>query len=191
MPQSQPQPPPPPTPHPSHTHRSEPARSTKDSLPRATFWVCRFVLSMQMVMMRWEREDSRFMWVLLTRRPASPDSTTSISWRAEEMLSTMVAPGTVTTPLGSFLISSRLDLCCRQGQGGGGQETAVSRLPEWMAPPSWQVDQTLHQALTHPHKHAACTQTTPLPPSHPCHPPPPPSTPTHQLLALALVCQQV
>lgn len=45
---------------PTTTHRSEPARSTKDSLPRATFWVCRLVDSTQIVMMRCERDDSRF-----------------------------------------------------------------------------------------------------------------------------------
>ena len=46
-------------------HRSEPARSTNDSLPRATLCVCRLVASMHTVMMRCEREDSRFIcgWV--------------------------------------------------------------------------------------------------------------------------------
>ena len=44
----------------SWTHRSEPARSTKLSFPFVTFWVCRFVDSMTMLMIRCDRDDSRF-----------------------------------------------------------------------------------------------------------------------------------
>ncbi len=41
-------------------HLSEPARSTKDSLPLVTFWVCKLVASMITDMTRCERDDSRF-----------------------------------------------------------------------------------------------------------------------------------
>jgi len=44
-------------------HLSDPARSTKLSLPRVTFWVCRLVASMMTLMMRWLREDSWFICV--------------------------------------------------------------------------------------------------------------------------------
>ena len=50
----------------SGEHLSEPARSTKDSLPRVTFCVCRLVASMQTEMMRWLRELSLFICVLAT-----------------------------------------------------------------------------------------------------------------------------
>lgn len=55
-----------------------------------------------------------------TRRRARPDSITSMSSRAEVMLSTSVVPGTDTTPLGSFLISSLGALYCRGGGWGWG-----------------------------------------------------------------------
>lgn len=38
--------------HAAAAHLSEPARSTKLSLPRVTFWVCRLVASMMTLMMR-------------------------------------------------------------------------------------------------------------------------------------------
>lgn len=41
-------------------HRSEPARSTKLSLPRVTFCVCRLVEFTTIDMIRWLRLDSRF-----------------------------------------------------------------------------------------------------------------------------------
>lgn len=51
---------------------SEPARSTKLSLPRVTFWVCRLVASMMTLMMRWLREDSLFICVEDTCRCVWP-----------------------------------------------------------------------------------------------------------------------
>lgn len=43
-----------------NAHRSEPARSTKLSLPRVTFCVCRLVDEMMIDTIRWLRLDSRF-----------------------------------------------------------------------------------------------------------------------------------
>ena len=132
-------------------YRSEPARSTKLSLPRVTFCVCRFVDVTMIDMIRWLRLDSRFIcttrrckcqwydpyeakqfhqrrsalngssrcpvqemkplhagartWVAATWRFFCPASMAAHSCLAE-VTSTTVAPGTVTMPLASFLISS-------------------------------------------------------------------------------------
>ena len=65
------------------THLSEPARSTKDSLPLVTFCVCRLVASMMTDMMRCEREDSRFICVEDTCRRCCPFSMVASSSRAD------------------------------------------------------------------------------------------------------------
>jgi hypothetical protein len=54
------------------THRSLPAKSTNDSLPRVTAWLCMLTPSIMQLMMRWLRLDSRFMAVLLVWRRARP-----------------------------------------------------------------------------------------------------------------------
>lgn len=67
----------------TRSHRSEPARSTKLSLPLVTLCVCRLVASMMIEMMRWEREDSLFMAVEATCRRFWPDSmaaSRSLQW---------------------------------------------------------------------------------------------------------------
>lgn len=98
------------------TYRSEPARSTKESLPRVTFCVWRLVFSMMMEMMRWEREESLFIWVEEVCRLSRPALTAAISCEAE-VTSTTVAPGTVTMPFTSFLISSLGYFACEEVKG--------------------------------------------------------------------------
>lgn len=84
---------------------SDPAKSTKLSLPLATACVCKFVVSMMKLMMRCEREDSRFMLVAETCLRFCPPVITSISCWAE-VTSFMVAPWTITIPPASVLISN-------------------------------------------------------------------------------------
>ena len=64
-------------------HLSEPARSTKDNLPLVTFWVCRLVASMRTDMMRWDRDDSRFICVDDVCRRCCPFSIVASSSRAD------------------------------------------------------------------------------------------------------------
>ena len=93
------------------TYLSDPARSTNDSFPRVTDCVWRLVASMIMLIIKWERLDSLFIWVSLVCRLSWPLSIVCSSSRAE-VTSITVAPGTCTIPFISFLISSLGPFTC-------------------------------------------------------------------------------
>jgi hypothetical protein len=127
-----------------------------------------------------------------TRRRASPASITSMSSREEEMLSTTVAPGTVTTPLGSFLISSFGTLYCG-GEGAGGSGGGRGGVGGWVGEVALQL-----AAATRSQPPSATRQASPplLLIPHPRRSPPSvpslhPCTTPHQLVAPLVLSQQV
>jgi hypothetical protein len=85
--------------------RSDPARSTNDSLPRVTPCVCRSVVSMTSEKIKCERLDCAFIFVADVARECKPVAITA-SMSSFVRTGTTVAFCTVTHPLLSFLMSS-------------------------------------------------------------------------------------
>ena len=77
---------------------SEPARSTKESLPLERTPVFVLVDSIMMAKIRCERDDSAFIAVLRTFLPDRPASNISSAY-ATSRISTSVTPGIISCPL--------------------------------------------------------------------------------------------